>query len=134
MNNGQPTSKFHSFNVKAYLNSRDGVQEAIDNYIKLQYREGTTRACLCFNQDGNLQIDISCINLKLDKCWGGEWQAQWIVDTQNNKLSGSVRVNNHYFENGNIQFSLSKEFADIALAAADGPNIAKGIKDTETEY
>ena len=102
--------------------------------ISLQYRDGTARACLCFNQDGNLQIDISCINLKLDACWGGEWQAMWVVDTQQNQLSGTVKINNHYFEEGNIQFNLSKDFGPIALEAADGPSIAKAIRAAETDY
>ena len=75
MNNGQPTSKFISIIIFDRKSIRNGIQQAIDDYVAAQYRDGTARACLCFNQDGNLQIDISCINLKLEACWGGEWQA-----------------------------------------------------------
>lgn len=114
--------------------SRSGVETAIDTYVKDNYKEGTARACLCFNQDGNLQIDISCINTNFTNFWGGEWQASWLVDTQANSISGSVKVNNHYFESGNIQFSLQKEFTNIPLAAADGENIVAAIDKTETEY
>lgn len=74
----------------------------MDKYIAKAYREGTTRAALCFNQNGNLQIDISCINLNFKNFWGGEWQASWMVDVQNNTLSGQIKINNHYFENGNV--------------------------------
>jgi capping protein alpha len=59
----------------------------------------------------------------LGQYWGGEWQSQWTVDTQNCSLSGSIRVNNHYFENGNIQFNLSKNFDPVTLTATDGPGI-----------
>lgn len=45
-----------------------------------------------------------------------------------------MKINNHYFEEGNIQFNLSKEFGPIPLEAADGPNIVKAIKKTETNY
>lgn len=113
---------------------KNGIQGSIDEYVSMHYRDGTARASLCFNQDGNLQIDISCINLKLEACWGGEWQAQWIVDTQNNQINGHVNINNHYFEEGNIQFNLSKDFGPIPIASADGPNIVKAIKNTETSY
>jgi capping protein (actin filament) muscle Z-line, alpha len=41
----------------------------------MRYKEGTTRASLCFNQNGQLQIDISCINLNHAAWWGGEWQS-----------------------------------------------------------
>ena len=49
-------------------------------------------------------------------------------------MNGVVKINNHYFEEGNIQFNLNKSFGPIALDAADGPNIVKGIKKAETDY
>ena len=113
---------------------RAGIETAIDEYITANYKQGTTRACLCFNQDGNLQVDISCINTNFNSFWGGEWQASWLIDTQNNSLSGSIKINNHYFENGNIHFNLNREFANIPLAAADAENIIAAINKTETEY
>lgn len=33
---------------------KNGIQDAIDDYVSMQYRDGTARASLCFNQDGNL--------------------------------------------------------------------------------
>ena len=45
-----------------------------------------------------------------------------------------MRINNHYFEEGNIQFNLSKDFAPVAIEAADGPNIVKAIRKLETDY
>ncbi len=57
------------------------MQEAVEAYVARAYREGTTRASLCFNAEGHLQIDISCINLNHKCFWGGEWQAEWAVDT-----------------------------------------------------
>ena len=113
---------------------RAGIEAAIDEYVRVNYKEGTARACLCFNQDGHLQIDISCINTNFAAFWGGEWQASWLVDTQANTLSGKIKINNHYFENGNIQFNLEKDFANVPLAAADAENIVKAIHATETNY
>ena len=49
-------------------------------------------------------------------------------------MSGSISVKNHYFENGNVQFSLDKQFQGIPLAVADGDNIVAAIKKTETDY
>lgn len=115
-------------------NFRAGIEAAVDTYISVNYKQGTTRACLCFNQDGNLQIDISCINTNFKAFWGGEWQASWLVDTQANTLSGSIKINNHYFEQGNIHFGLERTFANIPLAQADADNILATIRKTETEY
>lgn len=49
-------------------------------------------------------------------------------------MSGHVHINNHYFEEGNIQFNLKKEFTAINIGTADGPNIVKAIRNTETSY
>ena len=106
----------------------------MDAYIQNNFRDGTTRACLCFNQDGNLQVDISCINTNFNSFWGGEWQASWKIDTQNNALNGTIKINNHYFEQGNIHFSLHKDFENIPLENADADGIIAAINKTETKY
>ena len=66
--------------------------------------------------------------------WGGEWQAEWLVDTQDSSLTGNVKINNHYFEAGNIQFNLKKTLGPVTLPASDGPTIAAEIKRLEGEY
>ena len=81
-----------------------------------------------------MQIDISCINTNFNAFWGGEWQASWLVDTQSNTLSGVIKINNHYFEQGNIHFGLERSFENIPLASADGAGIVSAINKTETEY
>ena len=81
-----------------------------------------------------MQIDISCINVNFKAFWGGEWQASWLVDTQASTMSGTIKINNHYFESGNVHFAIEQSFADIALAQADGDNIVLAINKTETAY
>jgi len=81
-----------------------------------------------------LQIDISCINTNFTSFWGGEWQASWLVDTQASALSGTIKINNHYFENGNIHFGLEQSFEGVPLAQADAENIVAAINKTETMY
>jgi len=101
------------------------VQEALEAYVKRNFRDGTTRATLFFNEDSQLQIEISCINVNLPNFWGGEWQSKWIVNTTDQTLSGNLRLNNHYFESGNIQFNLEKDFDAVKLPGANGLAIMK---------
>ena len=49
-------------------------------------------------------------------------------------MSGTVKINNHYFESGNVHFAIEQSFSDIALAQADGENIVLAINKTETAY
>lgn len=46
----------------------------------------------------------------------------------------SMKVNNHYFEQGNIQVNLSKSFKDHKLKSADGAGIVAAIENIETDY
>jgi hypothetical protein len=110
------------------------VSDAVDGYVYRVFKEGTTRAALCFNQQGQLQIDISCINLNFAAFWGGEWQSVWCVDTQNSTISGNIKINNHYFEAGNIQFNLNKSFENVPLSSADAAGIVATIEKLETTH
>jgi hypothetical protein len=49
-------------------------------------------------------------------------------------MSGSIRVNNHFFENGNVQFNLHKKYEGIALSGSDGESICHKINEVETAY
>ena len=62
--------------------------------------------------------------------WSGEWLSTWTV--QNGQLSGSIKVKTHYFEMGNMQMTLDKEFDSIALKnASDAKDVIAAIKKTE---
>jgi hypothetical protein len=65
--------------------------------------------------------------------WGGEWISQWTFDYASKQLSGNIKLRNHYFESGNIQFNLHKEFASVAVKTTDGRGIVDAIKDVETK-
>jgi capping protein (actin filament) muscle Z-line, alpha len=49
-----------------------------------------------------MRIEVSCHNLNFKNYWGGEWLSTWTVDLKNETMSGSIKVHNHYFEQGNI--------------------------------
>lgn len=113
---------------------RTAVNNEIDAYVERKYAKDKARASICFNEEGKLQIDISSISTQLNKFWTGEWQSQWIVDIQGQTMNGSVRVNSHFWERGNVQFNLIKKFEDSALAASDGVSIVTAIDKLETAY
>lgn len=51
---------------------------------------------------------LSSHNLNLKNFWTGEWLSFWSLS--NNKLEGRVLLNTYYFEEGNVQFKLKKQF------------------------
>ena len=62
--------------------------------------------------------------------WAGEWQSTW--NLQGGQLSGDLKVKSHYFEMGNMQFSLDKTFDSIPVKdASSAKEIVAAIKKTE---
>lgn len=43
-------------------------------------------------------------------------------------------MNNHFFENGNVQFNLDKKFDAVALKGSDGESICEKINQIESAY
>jgi|TARA_B110001450_G_C17563791_1_gene457896 hypothetical protein len=111
---------------------KEQLVQGLSAYLKSSYAE--KKALFAVNQQGESEghqvIEISCQNIKLESMWAGEWLSTWTL--QNGQLSGSIKVKTHYFEMGNMQMSLDKEFDSIALKnAADTKDVIAAIKKTE---
>jgi len=97
---------------------RDDIIKAMDSYLNRQFRKGTTEYSVYSQPDGSeFRIEISCHNLNFKSFWGGEWLSSWIVNLQTGHISGNIKVHNHYFEQGNIQFNMAKEIQSTKLSA-----------------
>ena len=81
-------------------------------------------------------IELSCMNVKLDAFWTGEWQSTWTVN--NGVLSGDLKIRAHYFEMGNMQFNLDKTFDSINVpninSAKDIIAAIKKVEDKVSSY
>ncbi|BEJ12395.1 hypothetical protein CspHIS471_0208550 [Cutaneotrichosporon sp. HIS471] len=69
--------------------------------------------------------------------WTGRWRTRWVVDRVAKSVSGTIRVDVHYYEQGNVQLTTEHrasfvlpEGEDAALASA----IVSSIARIETEY
>lgn len=104
----------------------------MNGYVDKQYRKGTT-SISCAATPQHIIISISCHILNFDNFWGGEWLSKWYLDFNNGNISGAVTIHNHYFESGNIQFNMKKDFPEqkVELTAA---GVVKLIHKLEDEY
>jgi len=46
--------------------------------------------------------------------WSGRWRSTWKISYEDKKfkISGSMKVNIHYYERGNVQLNTQKEYAE----------------------
>ena len=66
----------------------------------------------------------------MDSFWTGEWLSTLVI--KNGKLSGDLKIKCHYFEMGNMQFNLDKEY-DVVLVKdiTKASNVIDSIKNVE---
>lgn len=79
-----------------------------------------------------MSVDISCQNWKLDSFWAGEWQSSWTIDQASQVLKGSLKIRCHYFELGNTQLNLDKDFDSVAVKDfSSAKDIVKALREAE---
>jgi len=120
------------------------VVHNLNEYVSKNFKEGSTLGTVFLDGDSEItiRINISCQNLNFKNFWGGEWLSTYDINhalgSNDFSMVGRIWINNHYFESGNIQFNLNKNFAEEISATANDGNVAKLIIDTiarlEEEY
>lgn len=68
--------------------------------------------------------------------WNGRWRSWYLLDTSNTPCSvnGSVELDVHYFEDGNVRLTTRKEVGFTVKDAADVVDVVTQIAKRESEY
>ncbi|KAK4506488.1 hypothetical protein PRZ48_000220 [Zasmidium cellare] len=64
--------------------------------------------------------------------WNGRWRSTYLLDPSSNSLSGTVKVDVHYYEDGNVRMSTSKKLELSGASNADG--IVREIAKAENKF
>ncbi|KAL7424186.1 F-actin-capping protein subunit alpha [Cryptotrichosporon argae] len=69
--------------------------------------------------------------------WTGRWRTRWVVDPAKRVVDGTITVDVHYYEQGNVQLA-SRHAASFPLPVAGGQSVASQVVSTiariETAY
>merc|ERR1712154_609896 len=83
---------------------------------------------------GQMGIVISFKNLNPNNYWTGGWQSEWTLSVNkkgSTKLEGRIRINVHYYEDGNVQLnSTFNEQGEVDISDPD--STAKVVINTIT--
>ena len=66
--------------------------------------------------------------------WNGRWRSYYIYDTSSGSISGSIKVDVHYYEDGNVRLLTTKEVNLSAGGSANGTEIMRKIAAEEKKY
>ena len=82
------------------------------------------------NSKWKIVLILSAHNLNQKNFWTGEWLSLWEIENVNEncfQVKGNVKANTYYYEEGNIQFNLNKEFLENLNSTASEEGLAKEI-------
>jgi len=126
-----------SDNVAGY---RAAIAKSVEGYLTGQYKSGKVVSATYGADNGTITVCISAKNVNLSNFWSGGWRSFFTVGVNKKgqtELKGNIKVNVHYFEDGNVQLhgAIDKS-AQVNVQGEEetGKEIAKAIGRFETEW
>ncbi|XP_067934463.1 F-actin-capping protein subunit alpha-2-like [Watersipora subatra] len=96
---------------------RSTLESSVNTYIKEHYKSGTS-SVYGTSANGNVTL-IVCIEsheYQPHNFWNGKWRSQWSLTFPESggtvEITGILKVQVHYYEDGNVQLVTSKEVKD----------------------
>ena len=106
---------------------RVALQKALDNYAKEYYPKGVA-VVFPSSSKGKLDIIISSSDFRGANYSNGKWRSEWSVKIGSSaELEGRIRIQVHYYEDGNVQMKTDKTKKLKATVAGSADATAKNI-------
>ena len=119
---------------------RSAVEVEVTNYTLNHYKHGVPAVFVKDTEEGKMLI--ACIEdhqFQPKNYWNGRWRSEWslILSGDQAEVTGTLKVQVHYYEEGNVQLVSSKEVKDsitISDAGEAGKMLVQLMEDSESEY
>jgi len=123
--------------VAAY---RAAVQKSVDTYVAGSFKAGKAVASVYGADTGVLTVCLSAKNVNLGNFWSGSWRSVYHINISRrgpSELKGNIKVQVHYFEDGNVQLHTNYDrVASVAVGSEDdtGREVAKALNKIESDF
>jgi len=119
---------------------RAAVSSQLSAYARAHYPHGVS-AVYASNQGSSIQLTL-CLEdhmFQPKNFWNGRWRSVWAVTVGGGtaQLKGGLRVQVHYYEDGNVQLVSSKEVEDSCTVSSEeetAKEIVALIETAENDY
>jgi capping protein alpha len=81
------------------------IDDAVRGYVASHYPNGVASV---FLNDKVITIAIVSNKYNSPSFWNGRWRSVWTFSLDTRELKGTIKVNVHYYEDGNVQLDSSK--------------------------
>jgi len=119
---------------------RAPLEEELDTYTLNHYKNGASSVFA--KRQGAGVILTACIEdhqFQPKNYWNGRWRSQWSValNSGSAEVRGVLKVQVHYYEDGNVQLVSSKEIKEVLVASNEeqlAKDLVKLIEESESSY
>lgn len=105
---------------------------AIGAYTKEHY-PNSAYGVYPIENDTKIAVIIVSNKYSPNNFWNGRWRSTYIFDPASNTLEGAVKVDVHYYEDGNVRLLTNKTIT-ASVPSGTGSGIAKEIASGEKKY
>ena len=120
---------------------RAAAESEVTEYCLNHYRHGVSSTFSKMTEEGQQAI-VCCIEdhqFQPKNFWNGRWRSQWtvVVSGQQAEITGVLKVQVHYYEDGNVQLVSSKEVKESIALSNDTTNakeLVRIMEEAEKEY
>jgi hypothetical protein len=93
---------------------RKKIEKKVIEYVNTYYNKETTYYNVYFDSLlDKIHVLICGQNINEKNFWSGEWLSIWELDLNDKKVTGEIKVNTIYYEDGNMQFNFKKNYETI---------------------
>jgi len=120
---------------------RSAIATSLNGYIEANYKEGKCVYAVYGADNGVITVCISAKNVHLGNFWTGSWRSVFSLNVSKSgasEMKANVKINVHYFEDGNVQLNTHVDKTVPITVQADeeatGKNVAVAIAAVESEF
>jgi len=137
-------SEYQSWSPESSMETlRAAIEAEVTAYTSSHYRHGV---CATFSKpaaDSGGQLIVSCIEdhqFQPKNYWNGRWRSQWSIQLEAGGqalVTGVLKVQVHYYEDGNVQLVSSKEVKESISTGSEAETakeLVKVMEEAEKEY
>jgi len=119
---------------------RQALQGTVEKYVKEYFPAGVI--AVYGKQEGSGMLLTACIEdhkFSPSNFWNGKWRSEWKIEIKDGQaeITGVLKTQVHYYEDGNVQLVSQKECKDSIKANDENQvaeDVAKMIAKCEVEY
>ncbi|KAI9841412.1 MAG: F-actin-capping protein subunit alpha, partial [Thelocarpon superellum] len=109
------------------------IRQSMSAHASEHFPSGVIGVYPC-EKDTAVAIVLASNKYSPQNFWNGRWRSQYIYSPANSNLTGSIRIDVHYYEDGNVRLLTEKPIS-VSLSSSAGPEeIVRHIALLERKY